>query len=560
VAGTNPQVLPLQIPAAALPIIHHPVMHAADDDDAGATSDEDALRAKELKEMFFKFDAKKVGTDPKSKVVLYGTIFAECLPDDERDFQIKQHPKMEGGTCKNSVGFEIIDRNKDTLKCVKQMKKKKAKCGKDHPCIRLSEINGSTMKFDEDSGKVSVKLFYHDAEDDENYDKCENLAGKEITHRDQKAIDKEKKDKEDAEQRALVKKYQDQLKCTSSTEELEVARLANAALLSLGKIDDEMAARNEEKYLDAEKRLAKSEFDSLLKKAREHDADPEEVLEELIAAAQDHPEQADKIAIALKELALRITADNDATPEAWDKAEELIVRALSLKELADAKITKKTQKELEGSLKEIRIGRVASMARFGLYHNPYGFQKEWKNVVREVSKDVRKYCQRGMYAGRGIRIGAHRERYRRDRDYDDDFDDIFGGNRYMEDCSNAVQIQQGVMQLPEVARQSELQQYQLYNQIQGGAGRPGMEIPGQMFGNPYSMMGMNPMMGGMGGFPMGGMNMMNPMGGMGMGGFPMGGMGMGMGMGGFSMGGMGMPMGMNPMMGGGMFGGMGMMF
>jgi exonuclease VII small subunit len=357
------------------------------------------------------------------------------------------------------------------------------------------------------------------------------------------AEDKQALDKLAADEQ--IEFYLAQFRCQGSADDLEIARNANNELLRLGhygKANTTQAQakfeRNQNTLEKIAERLEDKDLNNLINRAKDG-MDADEAREEFLSWAINNPEKSEKVIEGLKALALRIAHNSEALPEDWDRAAEILREAQQLAQENSEHVNGRTRNMLKTALDEIKVGRLSAMAQFGVSNNPYSFWHEYGKTLNDVSDKVWKACQ-----GRGTNS---------------------------ESCANALRVQQGVQNLPNVAQQAEYRQAQLLNQVHGAqSGAMG----GMFAGGPNTMgMGMNNGFGG--GFPTSNPNAtynMNPYSmpqmnnmygspyGMQMGNGLMGGM-MG-GMGGMSsmmpgMGGMGMMGGMMPGMGGmGMMGGM----
>jgi hypothetical protein len=483
----------------------------------------------EAKKLIKNLEFKKVGTDPNSYVQARGKVYAACATH----FAIVQHKDgLESPSCKSSVAYEIKvdEKGEDCIKDAEAEAKKTNQASRREDFSFVSQWDGSKLEL-ADTKNVSVKLAHTSLEDEDGGLACEDLA---ITHKDKNGIDQDVNAKKETEKNELIKKYKTQLACRTDSEKLDTARLANAALLSLKAITDAEAEKNEKSLEASQGRLKAKELKDLIAKARTSD-DPDLAREELVSWAESNPEDADKVALGLKDLALHLVSNVDATTESWDKAMEILKQAQSLSDISDAKISASTKRLISVAREEAKVGRLENMAQTTGGNDPT-FWNEYGRLWSQTSTKALKICT--------------------------------GRRAFTEECANAMRHRNAVSSLPEVARNAQAQQYQLLSQMQAGGGQGMGGFPGQGFGgggfpsvpmnqfgstlspymNPYGNMGG---MGGMGGF---GGNMMNGMGGGFMGG------GFGGGMGGYpQMGGFGGGMGGYPMMGGmgGFAGGMG---
>jgi hypothetical protein len=442
-------------------------------------ADLDSLKSNQLKEIFASFQVEKSGIDPNSKVTLYGKVFQECLDKSGTDnFKIVLHKNEKDAlSCKNTVGFEVIDKDHTVLKCVRELRKnnKRISCeDRAHPCKRLSELENATLKLDESVESSDIKLFYADANDDFNSQKCEDIAGKKLSHKGKKALEKAKQDEVDAEQRRLVKLYQKQIRtCTGSYEALETARFANDTLLAMGKIKDSDAEINKKTFEKAEEKLKQKEKDEFFADAKKDSRDVEDVLEDLRQWADENPEDTDRVVAVMKDIALRVRAKADALPEDWAKSMKILTEALKLAGEEDKKehVSATSKATLEKELGKMKIERLKAMAEFGFFHNPYHLAEELSDEVQLLEKKYAKSCV-------GRRVNT-------------------------EYCKGLQNTYREIEQLPNKAWEAESQQNQLFNQNGMQNGFSGMGG----FGGGYGGFG-----GGFGSY--GGMGILNPYGSM----------------------------------------------
>ncbi len=444
------------------------------------------LTKAELDEFFFDFSVNLEGEEPHDKVVTSGLVFDEC----NRYFQFKKEMHPEGASCKNAVGFRIVDQTGEGRKCVLRLKKAKKTCENTH-CARFSvqpytSINLSTLKED----LVEVKLVYTDLMKDRDRNQCVDFGDKALTHRSQNKIDEEARLAEEAKLKNRSQSLAAAIGHCADMTAIDSLRKENQELLGLNAITEEIFSINS-KALD--KKAEDVRVSGLTGIFNQILAAPKEELsiirEKLISWASDYPQDLDHVIEAFRMVAHRYTESEMANSEDWTLAIQAISEARSLSGL-----TQKHIHLLEQDLTEAKTMQIVSMANNGWQNNP-SLRTALYRELPQAQRDVMQKC----YYSRTIS---------------------------METCAPSMQKLQLLQSLPQRAQEADMRNYQnrmnILMQLQQNPGSYG-NMPGT-FGGPQGPMSNFQMMGGMPGMPTGNSissMSMNPMGNYSMGGYPM---------------------------------------
>ena len=214
-----------------------------------------------------------------------------------------------------------------------------------------------------------------------------------------------------------------------------------------------------------------------LSKAKADDVD--DIVSELKAFAEDHPEAADKVATILHQKAGLIvkagqTHNGEGATEAYDHADTLVAQAKDISGISD-----KVSSSLDSDRLGIRVGRYQAMARSPNVDS-YEFWNGYSSMMWDLKSQV---------------------------------SDCYGGG-YSAGCNGTMQAFGSAMKIPQMAKQSayerQMFQMQMQQQMSSAFGQWGGQYsPGGNFVGMPNMMGMGMGMG-MNGNPMMNMNP-NPM-------------------------------------------------
>ncbi len=334
------------------------------------------LTASEVNSTFWlSFKAVKEGSDPNSKVTLYGMVFEDC----EKHFKIT-NSAMNGSLKGDGIaGFMISDPSGNGRTCMADHRTKEHSCSDATPCKRLSDKPGASMDL---SGIGDGRIQMLHIDQNQGYEKDRNVWESIPTlnsdlHKTREKLQAEQREAADARRQAKIEAAQGQLGCRKTLEDISNAHSACTLLMS-------MKVMSSEECEKVKKQLDRAEFDLLARSFKKIKVTNEEALNESLEALKafeaEHPEVAESIALMLYEKAKDIATATNAGASNFDAAAKLISEAQGLSGLQD---NADAQAKLAGYQRDIQLGKMQKLAQSGAI-NPAQYMALMNQTGAEV--------------------------------------------------------------------------------------------------------------------------------------------------------------------------------
>ncbi|MGK5090154.1 hypothetical protein WDW86_21605, partial [Bdellovibrionota bacterium FG-2] len=405
----------------------------------------------DLKDAFMNF--RIVDENPEAvnaKATLFGMIFDDC----KGLFVIENTSINKGIATDNSapngasIGFSIRDEDGKGRACMKKHRATGDVCGKTAPltCSRLSLAYEGAATFDMSAqGDGTPRLCHQDPNNDLTPLVCEDFSPALPKHlsaktmlENRKRLAKQKRDAKIASLTSLVKS------CRANLDEIGTARASRDELLGMSAINDDVLKQLNKELDAAEKALiaAKNSADlasltSRVKKASFGDLDA--LREDLAAYGAANADSGEKLAPLYRELALKYINPKNPEGPSYEAASATLFEAGSLSGLKP-----QTQLRLDNYQLDLSVGKVQSMAQYGISNNNL-FYPSYYSLMMDLQNKSMTSCS-GPYASQ-------------------------------EACASLQTAAQAASQIPVQATQVEQQRQQTQMRIQQLMGAGGVNMP-----------------------------------------------------------------------------------